>query len=235
MQIPSRIETMGVLLKEEMLQTLDHMVVPNTLVLESLEPFPGYHGINTPEDSKPDSIYLVTEKQFPPESVFRASRNQFGRTLLPLDSCPSNIFIHHTHLPCIRIKGLNNYSFISDIQMNYINQDITFSTHRKINDLGLIRIEKVFCLELLEEHYYRDLEDENTFYLDIPYHFNWNEFNRVTFDIKNNLDNNNFDAALGFIFLKEMRELVRIYTHHCSTERLKAIREKYLEEIKKLQ
>jgi len=57
----------------------------------------------------------------------------------------------------------------------------------------------------------------------------------VTFDIKNNLDNNNFDAALGFIFLKEMRELVRIYTHHCSTERLKAIREKYLEEIKKLQ
>jgi hypothetical protein len=233
MHLHSYIETMGVLLKEEMLQTIDHMVLPNTLVLESLEPFPGYHGENTPMDAKPDSIFLISEKQLPPESVFRASQKLLRRLPVQFDTCPADIFIHHGHLPCIRIKGLSNYSLITDIQSFYLSQDITFSRYRKMNDPGLIRIEKVFCLERMEEHYYKDLEDERTFYFDIPYHFVWNDFKNATLDIKNNLDNNNFDAALGFIFQKEILEMVRIYTHHGSIERLQVIREKYLEKIKR--
>jgi hypothetical protein len=43
------IESIGVLLKEETLQTVEHYVLENTLVLESIEPFPGYHGQNMPK------------------------------------------------------------------------------------------------------------------------------------------------------------------------------------------
>jgi hypothetical protein len=37
--------------------------MPDTLVLESSNPYPGYHGNNVPESLKPNDIYLVTKAQ----------------------------------------------------------------------------------------------------------------------------------------------------------------------------
>jgi hypothetical protein len=47
------------------------------------------------------------------------------------------------------------------------------------------------------------------------------------------MENRNFDAALGWIYLKEMIDFVRIYAK-TDTERLKSIREKYLDEIHRI-
>jgi len=228
-------ETMGVLLKEETLQTVDHYVVQNTLVLDSLEPFPGYHGENLPMNTKPDSLFLITDKSYPIEHIFRISQCLCSYQNMKLDACPADIFIYNTNLPCIRIKGLNNYTLISEIQGCYIDKGIGFMKNRNINAPGLIRINKVFSFEKLADHIYKDLDDENTFYLSVPYHFNWNLFKKVTKDVKNNVDNSNFDCASGFIYLKTIMEFVRIYTRHSETNRLQLVREKYLEEIRKIQ
>ena len=235
MKIPDLIESMGYLLKEETLQTVEHYVLQNTLVLENLEPFPGYLGENLPLDTKPDSIFLITDKPYNAESIFRMSAQMCNYSGISFDACPAEVFIHNTHYFGIRIKGLVNYSYISDIQGCYRDHDIGFMKKRNINDPGLIRINKIFCLEKLAEHIYKDLEDEHTFYVSVPAHLNWSLFKKVTQNVKNNIDNSNFDCASGFIYLKTILELVRIYTHSADISRLQVIRSKYLEEIAKIE
>lgn len=231
MQNSDSIESMGFLIKEEILQTVEHFVLQNTLVLENLEPFPGYHGENLPNDSKPDSLFLITDKHYSTEHIFRVSYFGCNYTKIPFDACPAEIFINNTQLYGIRIRGLNNYSSVSDIQGCYNDHAIKFMKKLKINASGLIRVNKIFSLKRIAEHIYRDLDDKLTYYLSIPLHMNWNLFKQTVRQVKNNLDNSNFDCASGFIYLKTMIELVRIYTHHADISRLTMIREKFLEEI----
>ena len=226
---------MGTLLKEETLQTVDHYIMQNTLVLESLEPFPGYHGDNTPGVSKPDSLFLITDKLYPMEDIFRISQNLCTYQHIHLDACPAEIFINNTDLAGIRIKGLSSYAMISDLQGCYIDKGVHFMKGKNINAPGLIRISKVFSLENLEENIYKDLDDDLIYYISLPYHFNWNLFKAVTLNVKNNMDNSNFDCALGFVYLKTLMEFVRIYGKNMDSDRLRLIRNKYLEEIRKIQ
>jgi hypothetical protein len=235
MPLSEIIESMGFLLKEESLQIVEHCVLQNTLVLENLEPFPGYHGENLPCDTKPDSLFLITDKQYSAESILRISSQLCALAKIAFDACPAEIFMYNTQLFGIRIRGLSNYSLISEIQNCYVDHGIKFMKKRKINATGLIRINKIFCLEKLAEHIYKDLDDEKTFYLSVPMHLNWNLFKQAVRQVKNNLDNSNFDCASGFIYLKTIFEFVRIYTQHAEIPRLKTIREKFLEEITRIQ
>lgn len=228
-------ESMGILLKEEILQTVDHYIMQNTLVLESLEPFPGYHGENAPGVTKPDSLFLITDKQYPVEKIYRISQNLCTYQHIHLDACPVDIFISNTSLTGIRIKGLTSYAMISELQGCYIDKGIQFMKGKNMKAPGLIRITKIFSLENMENNIYKDLDDELTSYITLPYHFNWNLFKTVTHNVKNNLDNSNFDCALGFIYLKTIQEFVRIYGTHVDMKRLHLIRNKYLEEIRKIQ
>jgi hypothetical protein len=227
------IESLGKIIKEETLQNVEFNVIQNTLVLENLEPFPGYHGENIPFESKPESVFLITTKPYPAETVFRISQRLCNYHHLNFNASPAEITIFNNQYAGIRIKGLNSYASIADIQGCYIDQGISFLKHKKIKNTGLMKIEKVFCIEKLDDFIYKDLDNELTYYLSIPYHFNWNLFRKVTFTVKNNMENRNFDAALGWIYLKEMIDFVRIYAK-TDTERLKSIREKYLDEIHRI-
>ena len=71
------------------------------------------------------------------------------------------------------------------------------------------------------------------FYLAIPHQLSWSLFRDVTKKVKNNIDNNNFDAALGSFYLKDIVEFVRIYAVNLDIERLKIIRNKYVEALEK--
>lgn len=226
---------MGILLKEEPLQTVDHFIMQNTLVLESLEPFPGYHGDNAPGISKPDSLFLITDKLYPIEDIFRISQSLCTYQHIHLDACPVDIFIYNTNLAGIRIKGLTSYAMISELQGCYIDKGVHFMKGKSMNAPGLIRITKVFSLENMEENIFKDVDDDLIYYISLPYHFNWNLFKTVTLNVKNNLDNSNFDCALGFIYQKTIMEFVRIYGKHIDSMRLQLIRNKYLEEIRKIQ
>jgi hypothetical protein len=230
----SPIESLGVLLKEETIHTVENHIRENTLVLESIEPFPGYHGENMPTHAKPDSLFLITDKAYPDETIFRVSQHLCCYQSITVDATPVEISVMNNMLHGIRLKGLNNYSLISEIQGCYVDKEIRFMKYRVIRAPGLMRITKIFKLEPIEDHVYKDMEDENTYYITVPYHFNWNLFRRITLSIKNNLDNSNFDCASGFIYQKDMLEFVRVYVHNPNSGRLKHIREKYLEEIAKI-
>jgi hypothetical protein len=234
METSGILQSLGVLIKEEALQTVEHYVLENTLVLENNEPFPGYHGTNLPTDTMPDSLFLITDRPYSHERIFRLSQHICCYQNIVVDSCPVEISIQNTILPGIRIKGLNNYALITELQGCYLDKEIGFAKMKNINSPGLIRVTKVFTIEKLDDFIFRDISDANTFYLAIPYHFNWNLFKLVTRNIKNNLDNSNFDCASGFIYFKELMEFVRIYGLNADIVRLRIIRQKYLDEIAKI-
>jgi hypothetical protein len=226
----STIESLGKIIKEETLQSVTFNVIQNTLVLENLEPFPGYNGENLPVESTPESVFLMTTKQCQAETIFRFSQRICKYHNLTFDACPAEISLYNNSYFGIRIKGLTSYTAIADIQGCYIDQGLSFLKFKKIRSSGLMKIEKIFRLERIDDYIYKDMEDALTYYLLIPYAFNWNLFKKVTGNIKNNLSNRNFDAAVGFVYLKEMMDFVRIYAK-IELPRLRIIREKYLEEI----
>jgi hypothetical protein len=45
------------------------------------------------------------------------------------------------------------------------------------------------------------------------------------------MDNTNFDAALGYFYMREIVDFIRIYVANYDMEKLHQIRKKYLEEI----
>ena len=67
----NHIESVGIVTKEVTFTTVKHNIVPNTLVLETLQPFPGYHGEYLPTDTKPEAVYFVLSKEFSTEFIFR--------------------------------------------------------------------------------------------------------------------------------------------------------------------
>ena len=106
---------------------------------------------------------------------------------------------------------------------------------KSIRASGLIRINKVFIIKKIVDHIYKDLDDELTYYIDIPFHFDWQLFKQVSLNVKNNLENSNFDAAPGFIYLKNIMDFVRLYIKNPEVIRLQNVREKFLEEIHRIQ
>jgi hypothetical protein len=60
-------------------------------------------------------------------------------------------------------------------------------------------------------------------------------FTSITDHLKNNVDNNNYDAALGAIYMRDILDVVRIYANDLSLEKLQFLKEKYHQEIVKQQ
>lgn len=227
--------TMGSLFKEEQLKTVDRFVFQNTLVLECQKPYPGYHGSYLPDNDDPDALYFVMDKPMSDEQILRISENLCEYQQIKIDATPAELFVRNSHLPSIRIRGLKNYSQISELQGCYIDKGIRFARMKKFDEPVRIRINKVFIVNRIDEQIYKDLEDDMMYYLMVPYCFNWNLFKKVTQNVKNNLENSNFDAAVGFVYLKTVSDFIRIYTTNPEVHRLTGIRNKYLEEIKRIQ
>jgi hypothetical protein len=71
------------------------------------------------------------------------------------------------------------------------------------------------------------------YYLRIPKHLSWQVFLEITTSIKHNLDNQNFDGALGCIYLKDIIDVVRIFAKDMELGDLSKIRQQYLDELRK--
>jgi hypothetical protein len=227
------IETFGLLTKEESLITVRHNIVPNTLVLESLKPFPGYHGENLPSDTNPEAVYFITSKRYSTDIILRTSKKIQKYIHYALDAIPGEIAVHNEKYHCIRIRNLESYETLPDLQRCFIDEGISFMKSSNIDASCLISLQKPFIIKKLVDKIFRDLENENTYYLEIPREISWSLFKKITSVIINNIDNSNFDAAKAYIYYKGITDFIRIYTRNPSLQRLEDILERYNTEIKK--
>ncbi len=227
------IETMGYITKVEKLDTLNNNILENTLVLEEVEPFPGYHGANLPTGYNPSAVYLILRKKTSTVSIMRLTQHIHKYFKPGFDGTAAQISINNDLLHCIRLRNLDDYASISEIQNCYMHEGLSYMKKRKIQGDGVIEIKKHFELEKMEDGIFKDLEDPLMYYLQIPAHLNWSVFFEITTSIKHNLDDLSFDAALGAIYLKEIAEVVRIFAGGMGLEDLRMIRERYVEELRK--
>ena len=230
------IETMGYIKKEANLSTVENNIAPNTLVLESLHPFPGYHGSNLPEQTAPRSLFLIVSKEYTYEEVARFTKKIKNDTKHDFDASIGNIYFKSNSYSCIRIKHLKSFTFLSEIQSLYQNEGVKFVKKKLINSIGLIVIKKHFNIDEIEKGIYRDLGESSKFYIELPKDFGWDDFKDATLHIRNNLDNSNFDAAQGVFYRKSgIVEVVRLYICEGEYEVVKQIQKMYVDLIHKME
>lgn len=230
----SKLEGLGYILKVEELCTVSENILTNTLVLENSFPFPGYHGSNLPTDTKPRYLFFVTDRKYEGDNIIRSACEI--RKIFPqrFDASFGETTLKNETLHFIRIKDLDSFNIISQLQQQFIEKNIKFSKKRSIKEVAVIKVYKHFTLELIADGIFRDIENPMMFYLKIPTKPEWSSFNKATAFIKQNVEINNFDSALAIIYGRTITDMIRIFTKDPGLEILAEIRKKYLEEIARI-
>ena len=226
------IETIGTIEKKESLVTVGF----KDLVLESLHPYPGYHGETVPDSEKPKSLFFITRSKYSEEKIIRVTQKIKKDRKLEFDGSPGLVTLYNMLNPCIRVRDVDSFNEVENILAAYKEEGIEFMSNRKIEPYsGNIKIKKYFLLDPITNCTFRDAEDSAMHYFTIPVQLRWNVFEKMTVEIKQNLENKNFDAALGTFFRREgLIDVIRLYDEKCTPERIDEIRPKYAQAIKKL-
>lgn len=229
------IETIGSISKEETLGTVIHKIVENTLVLEVLDAFPGYHHA-LPKDATPDYIFIATKKYYTREEISRASMRISKYCNCSFNAAAAKVQISNDTFNAIRIKGLTSYDQIEDVQKCFQNENIKLRKAKKIKTKGIIYVKKYFVLTEDEEMgIYYDQIDPDFFYIKLPVQLSWKMFEKITYSLKYNWKDSNFDAAIGTIFHKaNVEDVVRVYSKEFSKDLIRKLRDMYLKEISRM-
>jgi hypothetical protein len=120
------IETMGSIAKVEKLETLDSNILVNTLALEEVEPFPGYHGANLPTGYNPTAVYLIIKKKFSSIKIIRITQEIRRHIKHDFDGTAATVCINNDVYSAIRLRNLEDIKMLPELQKNYMYEGIKF-------------------------------------------------------------------------------------------------------------
>jgi hypothetical protein len=236
MEYSGAIETIGSITKMENLCSVEQGVIDNTLVLRNVDPFPGYK-TQDPEQKPPDklgSIFIILRYRYAPEKINKINKDLISSRITDCFPSFGEIITRDSIYPCIRIKGLEDFSVVQSIQQFFIRNQLHLMPYRKLEDTGRIKIFKTFRLIEIGDGLYRDLNEGVKIYIRINHSINWKQFNEITKKIRFNIRNRNFDAALGVIYrFCGPEDVIRIYDQDKTLERALLLKKQYLKEIKR--
>ncbi len=229
------IETIGVLTKKERLASVASETNCNKFVIESIKPFPGYHGLTVPDSLEPESLFVLTKLMYNDERIIRSIQAVKKITDLNFDTAPGTISLHNENYNFIRFKNLS-YMQMGKILGYFEDAGIEFRRAKKVAPHEtLIKVRKFFRMKETTKGVFQDILDKNQYYVQIPLMLRWNTFERITMDIKYNMEDKNFDAAQTSIYGEEgLMDFVRIFDKDCCQGKLLHIKEKYEDAISKL-
>lgn len=229
------IQTIGTVIKKEKLASVDIETPGHALILESLAPYPGYHGTTIPDRLEPDSLFAVLKIMYNDERIFRTIQSIKKEHPLTFDATPGTVMLQNKAVHVLRFRQVS-YNALPEIIGLFRDHGIEFVKAKKVASYeSIIRIRKFFKMEKISECVYRDLTNKETYYIEVPTQMRWVTFEKVTMHLKYNLEDNKFDAAQTSIFTEEgMMDLVRIYDFNCNPAKLEFIRSQYLDAISKL-
>jgi len=226
------LSTLGTITKKETLRSVDFDGC-KSLILEISKPFPGYHGHNLPEKNIPESLFLVTKEIYSNERLVRAVLAANKKTDLPFDATPGVLYLQNSLVGVVRFKHLK-YSDIPKVAKLLMDEGLEFKKKKLVSPFdSIIQIRKFFEVEAMEPGIYRDIQQDNMFYIEIPKKLDWDLFEKMTTELKYNLEDSNFDAALVYVYTAtSILDLIRIFDVNSSVAKLNDIKRKYLEKIK---
>jgi len=221
------IETFGNITKEENIVSLENNIRKGTLVLEQIESYPGYHH-ESPENKEIGHIFLVLETPVEVMDLMRMSKKIERLFERKFDAVVGNLIFDNKNFPCIRVRNLQDYNEIEELQSWFFDAGLRFARNRKVNTKAIIKLKKPFYIEEIQPDIYHDLNDPKHWYLRVENETPWNLFKKITQMVKNNLSDLNFDAATAGIYRKfGFIDAVRLYTTENDTQKLAKILETY--------
>jgi len=226
------LEYIGKIIKQENIDTVDENKIPNTFVINVPDPYKNYYGRFT-EVEKPKSIIFVTKTPNSFEKILRVTKGINEKYGLNLDGAKCEVTIGSRKLNGVRVKGINRYPEIAQIQQYYFNEGYDFAKSEKFHDVdALIRINRFFNIEKLDEGIFKSNIEEDVYYITVPRYMTWEEFRTITFEIKNNVSDKNYDIAKGVVYLNGgVKEFLRISKPKATLELLKQIQQKYIDKL----
>ncbi|MBT3173946.1 MAG: hypothetical protein HN336_03795 [Lentimicrobiaceae bacterium] len=229
------IRTVGTILKREKLASVVHETKSKALILESLQPFPGYHGTTIPDKLEPEALFVVTRVKYHDEQIIRSTQKIKRICKINFDAVPGTLFIENKPVNIIRFKDLS-YDMAGEIINYFIDEGIEFKKSRRISPYeSKIYIRKFFNLKKVDDGIYEDLNMNEFFYLMVDGYPKWEVFEEITKNIKYNVHDMVFDAAqLSVYDTSGLIDFVRIYDQDRHVERLAKIRKYYEKAYSKL-
>lgn len=232
------IESLGFILKKETLCLLESEFKFQELILEDLDPFPGFYDhFHIPlneHEKKPRSIFaLIKAYSFEQMDDFiRITSNIKKRFDRKFDAVMGRLSFQNNPETCIRIY-MDDYLYLPHLIELYKANGIEFLPIRSVKPYSsLINIRKYMVLEQIVPSIYRDLELQDTYYFTVDNYVEWSKFEAITISIRNNSDHKVFDAAQAGIYNRSgVHELVRIYDPKSTLDHLIYLKQKYDIEI----
>lgn len=235
------IETLGYILKKEKLASLASDKNFKELILEDLDLYPGFYDqffIPANENEKrPQSIFLIL-KEFDichEDRFIRMTTAIKRKHRIGFDAVLGNLQLFNQQSPCIRVF-MDDYSQIGELLEYYKSMGLHFQPHTRVAPyLSLIKLKKFFLMEPIAEGIYKSIDQEDIYYFTVPAFLEWDDFEKITVQIRNNWTNKIYDAAQVSLYDKSgMIEMVRIFDLKADLEKLTYLRQKYAWEIGRL-
>ena len=238
------IGSVGFVMKEENIASYAPAEETGVLVLEDKVPFPGYYEFfNFPRNKQemfPMSVFLVLKSTFASkiceDIIIRKTKEvKKNEKLHDFDAASAELKVMNDTLIAIRIR-LEEMEHLNAIIEEYKNVGVEFTKFKQIKEtISRIKVRKWIEMEEKAEGICTALDQADSFYIKLPVHLNWNNFETITKKIKNNLDSVHFDAALASLYSKEgLIDFVRVYDREPSDELLATLKDKYEKECKRL-
>ncbi len=229
------IEVFGSLTKREPVFTINDKIKPGSLVFEALKPFPGYYHETPFNNTKPLYMYLALQEHYPLEEVIRATEKVEQIFDESFEAGKGFLRIHGQLYNVLRVRHLNNYDQVARLQESYEQSGLKFIEKQKksYEDEAQIKVVKFFYVHAIDEGIYIDNREEFHAYIEIPKHYEWEEFNELSNRVKYNWEESKFDAAAAsFYYGGKMHEVVRIYSNKMDLEYLQKLKKLFLEKMK---
>lgn len=226
------LEYVGKIIKQENIDTVNENILPKTFVINVQNAYDSYYTRFT-DVEKPDSIIFITKTPNSFEKILRVTAGINKKYGLNLDGAKCEVKIGSRKLNGIRVKGINRYPDIAKIQQYYKDEGYEFAKSEKFeNTDSLIRINRFFNIEKLAEGIFKSNVEDDVYYVTVPRYMTWDEFRTITFEIKNNMSDKNYDIAKGIVYIDGgIKEFLRIVKPKFTLESIQLIRDKYIQKL----
>jgi hypothetical protein len=223
------IQICGSIIKEESIVPITANIMEHTSVAEANLPYSNYYGVapfNMP--TKPNSLFLFTEHYYTLEEALRYVELIDLSCKQILNVASSVLEFTDGQYPAIRIKNFPDYKMIHQFQECFADQGVKFARKVHIGNKAVIRTNKCFSLEKLDENIYLDHLQEKTAYIALPKLIKYEKYLEVIADIRNNTNCAMFDSARGAMLLdSKITDVIRIYSGQLDIDLLKSIQKRF--------
>jgi hypothetical protein len=225
-------ELIGKIIIQEKIDTIDENKLPNTFVINVPDPYKNYYGRFT-EIVKPVSIIFVTKTPNSFEKILRVTKKINEKYHLNLDGAKCEVTMNSRKLDGVRVKGINRFHEIGQIQQYYKDEGYDFAKSEKFKSTeALIRINRFFNVDEVEKGIYHSHNEDEVYYIEAPRYMSWEEFKKITQEIKHNIPDANYDIAKGIFYVNHgITEILRVVKPKATMELLKTIQQKYIEKL----